>query len=167
MLIIPGLALLLSAVMLLMPDSVIGRALRSALIEAPARALNRLGWGKVVFFALLAVAGLTLGLLFEGEGLRLFGLMLPDLMVWFAVFDVGVFIDALLIAGAILSAKGLSAVRAQVAVLPQTISHLVARYAARARRPRRTRPRPMGESSDDDRPGWAYQAAGYRALSMA
>ncbi|MGV8928717.1 MAG: hypothetical protein ACOH1E_03100 [Brevundimonas sp.] len=167
MLIISGLAVLLSAMMLLSPDSDLGRALRIRLVEAPARALNRLGRGKVVFFALLAAAGLTLALLFEADGLHLFGLMLPDLMVWFAVFDAGVFIDALLIAAAVLAANGLGAVRARVGALPRMIGRLVARTAARARRPRRTRPRPIGGSTDDDLPGWAYQTVGYRAVSMA
>lgn len=167
MLIIPGLAVLLSAILFLVPHSALGRALRSVLVEAPARALNHLRRGKLVFFALLAIVGFTLLLLFEADGLRLVGFMLPDLMVWFTVFDVGVFIDALLIAGAIVAANGLGVARTQAAALPRTVARLVARYAARARAPRRARHRPTGDAADDDGPRWAYQPAGYRAFSMA
>ncbi|MBU3970761.1 MAG: hypothetical protein KKG54_08175 [Alphaproteobacteria bacterium] len=165
MLIISGLALLALAVMLASPDSAPGRALRLWLVETPARALNRLGRGRVVFFALLAAAGLMLALLFKADGLHLFGLMLPDLMVWFVVFDVGVFIDALLIAGAILSANGLGEARARVAAALRTIARLLARRRPRARLPRRARTRPA--DAEDDGPGWAHQLPGYRAFSMA
>ncbi|TAJ66849.1 hypothetical protein [Brevundimonas sp.] len=167
MLIISGLAMLALAVMLASPDSAPGRALRRGLVETPARALNRLGRGKVVFFALLAAAGLMLALLFKADGLHLFGLMLPDLMVWFAVFDVGVFIDALLIAGAILAANGLGEARARVAAAPRMIARMIARRQPRARLPRRARPRPTDAAADDDGPGWVHQLPGYRAFSMA
>lgn len=165
MLLISGLAILALAVMLTSPDSAPGRALRLWLVETPARALNRLGRGRVVFFALLAAAGLMLALLFKADGLHLFGLMLPDLMVWFVVFDVGVFIDALLIAGAILAANGLGEARARVAAAPRTIARLLARRRPRARLPRRARTRPA--DAEDDGPGWVHQLPGYRAFSMA
>lgn len=167
MLIIFGLVVLALAVMLAAPDSASGRALRRSLVETPARALNRLRRGKIVFFVLLAAAGLMLALLFKADGVRLFGLMLPDLMVWFAVFDVGVFIDALLIAGAVLGANGLSVVRARVSALSGEIVLFVRRRAARQPRLRRARSRPMRKAVDDERPGWADQAVGYRAFSMA
>ncbi|MDP1912554.1 hypothetical protein [Brevundimonas sp.] len=167
MLIVCGLTALLCAGLLLSPGSALGKALRRGLVEAPAHALNRLGRGRIVFFTLLAAAGFTLALLFEAEGLRLFGLMLPDLLVWFAVFDVGVFIDALLIAGTILAASSLGEARARVAALPRMIAGRVTRYAARARRPRRSRARPGGVPGDGDGRGWLPQAAGYRAFSMA
>jgi len=165
MLIISGLAMLALAVMLASPDSGPGRGLRLWLVETPARALNRLGRGRMVFFALLAAAGLMLALLFKADGLHLFGLMLPDLMVWFAVFDVGVFIDALLIAGAILAANGLGEARARVAAAPRMIARLLARRRPRARLRRRSRARPA--DAGDDGPGWVVQLPGYRAFSMA
>ena len=167
MLIISGLVVLALAVMLASPDSAPGRVLRRALVETPARALNRLRRGRIVFFILLAAAGLLLALLFKADGVRLFGLMLPDLMIWFAVFDVGVFIDALLIAGAILAANGVSETRVRVAAAPRMIARLLARRRPRARLPRRARPRPTDTSADGDETGWAHQVAGYRAFSMA
>jgi hypothetical protein len=167
MLISLGLVVLALAVMLASPDSAPGRALRRGLVETPARALNRLRRGKIVFFVLLAAAGFTLALLFKADGVRLFGLMLPDLMVWFAVFDVGVFIDALLIAGAVLGANGLRVARARASALSGEIVLLVKRRGARERRPRRPGSRPPGKAVDDDGQGWAHQPVGYRAFSMA
>ncbi len=167
MLIISGLVTLALAVMLASPDSAPGRALRRGLVETPARALNRLRRGKTVFFVLLAAAGLTLALLFRADGVRLFGLMLPDLMVWFAVFDVGVFIDALLIAGAVLGANGLRVARARVSALSGEILLFVRRRTTRQPRLSRPRSRPARKAVDDERPGWSDQAVGYRAFSMA
>lgn len=167
MLIIPGLTVLLLAVTALSRDSAVGRVLRRGLVEAPARALNRIRPGRVVFFALLAAFGIAMALLFQADGLRLFGFLLPDLMVWFAVFDVGVFIEALLIGGTVLAANGLGAARAGASALHRGIARLVTRRVARAPRTQRARSRPTGKTVDDDEPEWAHQVAGYRAFSMA
>lgn len=146
------------AVLLAFPDTGIGRALRRWLVVTPARALNRISSGKIAFYGLLAVGGLILTLLFEADGLRLFGLMLPDTLVWFAMFDVGVFVDALLIAGAILASSGLTVVRAQVGVTQGRVANLMLRIARRARRaPRPVRPR--RPAPDDERPAWSVQPA--------
>lgn len=167
MLIMLGLTLLAAALLCLSTGNSIGSALRRALVQAPARALNRLSRGRVVFFALLAIIGVAVALLAGIEGLHLFGLALPDLMVWFAVFDVGVFIDAILIAGTILAARGPAAVKAWLAALPKRIAVRVARFANRARRPRRRPSDPKGDSAEGEGRGWTPQAAGYRAVSMA
>ncbi|MFN3670156.1 MAG: hypothetical protein ACK4VY_12675 [Brevundimonas sp.] len=163
---IPGLVLLLAVLLAVAPDSAVGRALRRGLVEAPARALNRLRPGKVVFLALLVAAGVAAVLLFEAEGLRLYGFMLPDLLAWFAVFDVGVFIEALLIAGAVMGANVPGVARARFSALNRGIARLITRRGARAPRPRRAGSCLKGKS-DDDGAGWAVQPAGYRAFSMA
>jgi hypothetical protein len=167
MLMMVGLTVLVAALMQLPPGSAIRVALQRALIEGPARALNRLSRGRIVFFALLTIIGATLALMVGIEGLHLFGLALPDLMIWFAVFDVGVFIDALLIAGALLAARAPGVARTWLAVLPRTVAARVARFAARARRPRRRPVRPKNDSTDGEGRGWRPQPAGYRAFSMA
>lgn len=153
-------------VMLAFPQTGMGRVLNRLLVEAPARALNRLQRGKVVAYLLLALVGIGLVLLFEAEGMRLFGFLLPDTLVWFAMFDVGVFVDALLITGAILATNGVRAIRAQVSAVPAQIQTILRRWTARARRaPGPSSPR-IAETSDDDRPAWSGQPA-YRAFSMA
>jgi hypothetical protein len=166
MLMMLGLAMVAIAAMLLFPDSGTARALDRWLVQTPAKMLDRVGSGRMVLYAALAVAGLLLVLVFEAEGLRLFGLMLPDTLVWFAMFDVGVFVDALLISGAILATNGLRAVKAQVLAARGRAAMLVRRTAGRARRAVRPRSRPQGRSADDEGPAWARQAA-YRAFSMA
>ena len=166
MLLVLGLMSAVVAVLLAFPETGIGRGLNRWLVEAPARALNRVRPGKAAFYALLAALGFVMVLLFEAEGLRLFGFMLPETLVWFAMFDVGVFIDALLITGAILASNGLRVVRAQVGALQGQIGAVITRHAARARRSLRPSSRPAGKTSDDDRPAWAGQPA-YRVFSMA
>ena len=165
MLLVPGLMLAVVALLLAFPDTGIGRGLNLWLVEAPARALNRIRPGKATFYALLAALGFMMVLLFEAEGLRLFGFMLPETLVWFAMFDVGVFIDALLISAAILASNGLRIVRAQAEALSQRVITGIVRLSGRTRRPRRPA-RPGRKAADEDRPGWAPQPA-YRAFSMA
>lgn len=152
-------------VMLAFPDTGIGRGLHGWLVEAPAAALNRVARGKAVFYGLMALLGLMLVLLFEAEGMRLFGFLLPDTLVWFALFDVGVFVDALLITGAILATNGLRAIRAQAKAVPGQVSTVLRRLTARARRVPRPSQRPTG-TPDDDRPAWPRQPA-YLAFSIA
>jgi len=161
-----GLMAAIIAVLLAFPDTGIGRGLNRWLVEEPARRLNRLQRGKVAIYALLAAIGFVLVLLFEAEGMRLFGFLLPDTLVWFAMFDVGVFVDALLITGAILATNGLRAIRAQATAAPRQVATIIRRWAARARRVLKPASRPSGTTSDDDRPAWARQPA-YRAFSMA
>lgn len=146
------------------PDTDIGRRLNRWLVEAPARALNRVPRGKALAWVLLAALGFILALLFEADGVRLFGFLLPDTLAWFALFDVGVFVDALLITGAILATNGLRTVRAQAAALPRALLTRVRRRAAGARRAPSKRPVPRAD--DDDRPAGTPQA-GYLAFSMA
>lgn len=147
------------------PDTGIARDLHRWLVEAPARRLNRLKPGKVAFYTLLAVAGLVLVLLFEADGVRLFGFMLPDTLAWFAMFDVGVFVDALLIAGAIAATNGLRAIRSQAIALPRLVRTIARRGAARARRVLRSSSRSKGATSDDDGPAQPAHPA-YRAFSI-
>lgn len=161
-----GVMVAVVAVMLAFPDTEIGRGLTRWLVETPARRLTRIKRGRAVSYALLAVIGLVLVMLFETEGMRLFGFMLPDTLVWFTMFDVGVFVDALLITGAILATNGLRAARAQATAVWRQVVMIVRRWMARARRVVRPASRPTGNISDDDRPAWAAQPA-YRLLSMA
>ncbi len=166
MLLVLGLLITVVAVLLAFPDTSIGQGLRRALVNAPARILNRVHRGKAAFYLGLAILGLLLTLVFEFEGARLFGLLLPDTLVWFAMFDVGVFVDALLITGAILATNGLRVARTQAAMLRgRVVAALTSRRSARAPRSRGATKRPTRTSADDHRPAWAQP--GYRAFSMA
>ncbi|QTN19696.1 hypothetical protein HZ989_01025 [Brevundimonas sp. AJA228-03] len=165
MLLVPGLMAMVIGMMLVFPETEIGRGLNRWLIEMPARRLNRVGRGKAVFCGMLAILGLMLVLLFEAEGMRLFGFLLPDTLMWFAMFDVGVFVDALLITAAILATNGLRAIRAQATALPRQVSTIIRRCAARARRVSSSS-RPTRQNADDDGPAGSVHPA-YRAFSIA
>lgn len=159
-----NIALAVVAVMIGFPETSVGAALRRWLVEAPARAMSRVSPGRVAFYAALAVAGLVMVLLFEVEGLRLFAMMLPETLVWFAAFDVSVFVDALLIGAAVSGANGLRVVRQRLRIATTGIRLAVRRLAARAPRPPRSagvRKRPAAD------PDAAYYFAPYRAFSIA
>ncbi len=95
------------------------------------------------------------------RAMRLFGFLLPDTLVWFAMFDVGVFVDALLIAGAILATNGLRAV-AGAGDRP-AYAGIDGRAPAGGPGARSVRPpasRRAAQVVDDDRPAWAASARG-------
>ncbi|MBU1345870.1 MAG: hypothetical protein KKA16_02840 [Alphaproteobacteria bacterium] len=167
MLLVSGLMAAILALMLAFPHTGVGRLLKRWLVDAPAHALNRVRPGKIVFYIALAALGTALTLLFEADGIRLFGMMLPETLVWFAMFDVGVFIDALLITTAILASNGLSVARTRLATASRRIAAAAAsRRTARSRRPRKPAKRPPGKTADDDDAGWPVQPP-YLAFSIA
>lgn len=153
------------AVLVLFPETGAARFLRRWLIEAPARWLNRTTVWRVLFFGGLIAAGLAMTLLFEAEGLLLYGFMAPEIALWAMMFDVGLVIDAILIAAAVLAGNGLKVARMRMqALIGRRVAVLRLRTAGRAVRPSVGR-RPARTPADDDRPAWAH--APYRAFSMA
>lgn len=166
MLVVLSAAGILLAAMLLFPDTDTGRSLHRWLVEAPARRLDRIARGEAAFYGLLALLGLVLMLVLDVEGLKLFGLMAPEALLWFAMFDVGVFVEALLITGAILGTNVVRTLKAQDHTLRTRAKTVVRRAARRASRAIRGISRPQAGDDNDDRPAWAGQA-GYRAFSMA
>jgi hypothetical protein len=164
MVFVTGLALAVVAVLLLFPETPAGRGLRLWLVEKPARRLNRTTIWQVLFVAALLMAGLVMTLAFGFEGGLVYAMMTPEILVWAVVFDVGLIIDGLLIASAILATNGVRIARATATDwVRRALVVLRAPRAARSRRPRRN-PRPGGRK-DADSGGWAQPA--YRALSMA
>ena len=158
--------MIVAAVVVLFPETKVARSLIYWLVEAPARWLNRTAVWRIAFYSGLIGAGVLMTLLFETEGMMLYGMMAPEIMAWAVMFDVGVIIDALLITGAILAADGLKVAQRQGRVL---VNWLVTGAWTRLRpRSRTVRPPASRGSrkSDDDRPAWAGQPA-YRAFSMA
>jgi len=173
MLIAAVLAIMFS--MMAFPETDIGRGLRYWLVDLPARRLARIPRGRIVFYGLLALLGTGLVLMFEADGARLFGLMLPDTLVWFAMFDVGVFLDVFLIGAAIAAANGMRVLRAQSRAAVRQIARLTSAIAGRVRVVARARRNPASaslpsRSDDGDTPGqgpfWVSQTP-YRAFSMA
>ncbi|WP_309627202.1 hypothetical protein [Brevundimonas sp.] len=158
--------MMVAAVVVLFPETKVARSLTHRLIEAPARWLNRTAVWRIAFYSALVGVGIVMTLLFEAEGLIVYGFMAPEILAWAVMFDVGVMIDALLITAAVLASNGLKVARIQGRVL---VDRLVTRVrACSASRTRKVRsPGSRGPlNSDDDRPALAGQPA-YRAFSMA
>lgn len=153
------------AIMGLFPETGAARFLRRWMVDGPARWMSRTTMWRVLFFSGLVAAGVCMTVLFEVEGLLVYGMMVPEIVVWATVFDVGLLIDALLIAAAVLASNGLkvSGLRAR-ALGWKVVSALRRRLATRSRRAPAAR-RPARKDSDDDRPAWAQPP--YRAFSMA
>ena len=78
---------------LLCTETDMGKRLRRLLIEAPAQALSRLTLGQIILAKVVLGVILLAALLFESEGLRLLGLMLPEGLAWLTAFDVATFVD--------------------------------------------------------------------------
>ncbi|PHY21173.1 hypothetical protein [Caulobacter sp. BP25] len=138
------------------PASSIGRLLRRYLVEFPARRLNEITPGKIALFGLLGGCGVIMFWLFEAEGLRLFGMMAPEIAIWLGMFEVSLFLDALMISIAIATTTRLR----DTGLLVRRAFQRGAAWLARriAPRERRSSPRPprKQEASGDPEPwGWS------------
>jgi hypothetical protein len=160
-------AVIVVVVLALFPDTAIGRDLRVWLIEKPARALNRAAAWRIAFYLGLALAGLMMVLLFETEGMIVYGAMAPEVLAWAVMVDVGMVIDALLIAAAVMAANGLRVARGQsLQLIRRTVSRLRMNRMARRRAGRTTPARPPVNDPEDQQWGWVDQVP-YRAFSIA
>ncbi|WP_271084911.1 hypothetical protein [Brevundimonas sp. NIBR11] len=161
-----AMTILVAAITVLFPETGLAKSLNCWLVEAPARWLTRTAVWRILFYGGLIAAGIAMTLLFEAEGMMIYGFMAPEIAAWAVMFDVGMLIDALLITAAVLAASGLKVAKAQVGALTRrAVAAVTTRLAGRAPRPRhqgRLRRKP----ADDDRPAWGPQPA-YRAFSMA
>lgn len=153
------------AVLVLFPETGAARFLKVWLIEAPARWLNRTALWRILFFGGLIAAGIAMTMLFEAEGLIVYGFMAPEIALWAMMFDVGLVIDAILITTAVLATNGLKVAKMQVRSLGgRLVAALRLRTTGRTVRPPAVR-RPVRKPADDDRPAWAQPP--YLAFSMA
>lgn len=161
---VPGLSMLIIAMLVVIllvafPTTVLGRTLRDFLVDLPARRLNSVTLGQTAFYCALGLAALILFVLFETEGVRLFTFMAPDLIVWFTVFDVSLFLD-LFIVGIMLA----TTTRVRVIATPvvrwvqQVWSTTVTKVLGHARTKVRT-PRTSVASDDPDPTGFAFARA--------
>ena len=154
-------ALLAIVLLVAFPGTRLARALREILVEAPARRLARVTRGQVVFYAGLSAAGLVLFWLFETEGLRLFMLMAPDLLVWFTVFDVSLFIDVLIMSVTLAAGARLRASAATLVLRGRQVWLLAIARASRREPRTRAGPRRNGSVADEPDPAgfWRLAAA--------
>lgn len=153
-------ALVLAALLLLLyaaPEVGGVRLLHRLLVVGPARFLSRLSPAKILFVLALCLAAWILIGLFAGEGVKLFTMMAPDTILWFAMFDVATMVDALLFGLIVSSSVRLSAVMKRVQTVFAPVRDLIvslARPAARDRT-RKTRPTALRKPPRADDPdGW-------------
>lgn len=155
---IVALVLLVLALLAAFPTTDIGRRLRSALVEQPARRLNRIKPGQTLFYAAMALTGLALFGLLEVEGLRVFSMMAPELILWFGMFDVALFLDVAMIAAALGATSRIRMARTALARAFRLIwTPAVSRPTPRARATGRPHPaRQDKPSTDPDPAGLAF-----------
>ncbi len=136
--------------------SPLGGLLRRYLVELPARRLNAIRPGHVAMLVGLAIFGLIMFRLFDAEGLRVFGMMAPEIGVWFSTFELSLIMDALMLGAAIAATARLR----DIGLLVRQAVNRLAAWLGRpfgARQPRTpSRPRrPEGSTADDPDPwGW-------------
>jgi glucose-6-phosphate-specific signal transduction histidine kinase len=152
------------AVMAVCPETDTARVLRRWLVEAPARWLDRMAIWRLLFFAGVLAAGVAMTILFEFEGLLVYALTAPEILIWAIAFDVGLLIEALLISAALLASNGLRVAALRVRILSSRVV-TVLRRRNDARTPSDRVRRPPKKPSDDDRPAWAQPP--YRPFSIA
>lgn len=128
-----------------------GRSMRAALIERPAAWLNRFSRGQAIFLAMSLLFAALLFWIMEEEGLRLFGMYVPELMGLLASVEFTAAIDAIAVALATAASIRLRGVAAWARL----------RLPHPARRNRRTRRVQRPPSANDDGPPFAP------ALAMA
>ena len=145
--------------LIVFPETPAARMLHRFLIEPPARRMSRVRFGHMLFGVALTMIGATLFLMFEGEGLRVFGMMAPEVATWFAMFDVALFIDVFAMALAVAATARLRAVKDQivagVSLVPGHIRRALSGGRQRARRDKSNTTRPK-RSHDPDPFGAGY-----------
>lgn len=148
------------AVMVLFPETPAARWLHRWLVQPVAAWLNRLSWMNLgLAVALFAGVGL-MTLLFGAEGLRVFGMMAGEGMIWLTLFDATILID-LFVVGTVLA--GVTRVRAMrdlaLARLRTAGTAIIAVQRAGRQRTRRSRPTAAAKPRRTDGPdpfGLAY-----------
>lgn len=152
MLFILGCAII--AVMRFAPETMTARALTRLLVEMPLRAVRRLGRTNLILMLLLAAAAIALIAWAKTEGLYLTAQMVPEGIAWVAAFDIGTWVD-LMVMGWILGAT------VRLKALRQGADLLLQRFRRTPTRvPRGVRPRapqglprlPERGAANDDEP---------------
>ena len=152
--------LLVVLAMVAFPATPPGRALRALLVERPARFLDALTPGRIAFYGGLGLVGLGLFWLFETEGVRLFMFMAPDLLVWFTVFDVSVFMDVFILGVTLAATARVRGLVPAIIGRARRIAASVVKRASGRERKTRSRTTRSGDGSDGADPAsWGLATA--------
>ncbi len=140
-----GFSLCVLLVMLVVPDSPVGRLLHRQLVERPLAQLGRLERHHLIFATIIGAAMLA-----GGEVVAVLG---PELAVMWAL-DLAIYLDAVMVTYALSALAGVRGVRSKAARIVSRL--LAARPRARRRRGAACRSKP---ASNDDDPHPAWKAA--------
>lgn len=140
--------------LVLVPDAPLVRDLHRLLVKAPVRWLSRVTPGRIAFWLGLSLVGLILFGLFEADGVRLFSFLAPDVVLWFGMFDVALFLDVFLIAAAMIATTRVRVVRDRLVLATQKAWRTVLLHIGRGRS-RRVRPARPSKPGRDDADPWA------------
>jgi hypothetical protein len=140
------------ATMTFWPRTRTGRFLRRWLVESPAR---RLTPGVTIFSLMLLMVVLAALMFMKSEAFVVVG-QAPEAIAWFAAFDIGTYIDVIVVAWVLAATVRLSAgARFAASALAQALRVVSARIGARSRARRQPRRVRRHTPPSDDGRGWA------------
>ena len=139
------------ATLIVFPETPMARTLHRVLVKPTALRLSRVRLGHILFAAALTSIGAVLLIAFEGEGIRMFSLLAPDAVSWFAMFDVTLFVDVFAMAVAIAATTRLKALKNQITARVRT-ALAPARSALRSCRQRLRRDKATTRPTRSDDP---------------
>ena len=138
-------------VVLLIAATPQGRAAGQVWVRDIAQRLNAITKGQVIFYTALALGGLGLVMLFEAEGLRVFAMVAPEAMMWFAAFDMAIMLDAMVLLAGLGAMQKLRSTMSGLRQWQQWIIAVVRRGGA-PRRKRATRMSRFARRKDREEP---------------
>ena len=140
------------AVLKLAPDTAIAKALSRLLVEAPARLLSRFSPTSLALAAILLAFSLFLVAYAKNEGAYLAAQGLPEGLAWIAAFDVGTWVDLIVMGWLLGAAVRVKHMREAIRVLRLRLAVRRSRVRARARGPAPRRQRRAPPPANDDEP---------------
>jgi hypothetical protein len=134
-------------VLVAVPETKVARVLHVWLVAMPARKLDRITRGQVILVLALAIFVALVAWQLEGEGLRLLGMMAPEITTFVTMFEITTWLDV-----------GVAAIATASVLRLRTIRDIVqARLPVRQSRARRTC-KPRVPTNDDDGPEYSIAA---------
>lgn len=140
-----------AAVAVFCRDLPIGKQVRSLLFDAPAHLLAKLTWAKVlVSVALLTIFVGAVFLAFNmHDGVVIF-MMLPEVLVWLAAFDIATLLELSVVAMFAVASIRVDAAVRFVAERMASFANSMVRRSARPARGRRSKPRDAARGAADE-----------------
>lgn len=138
-------ALALWLILVIAPDTAIGRTLQRWLVAAPARRLSRVGRGHVVLAVLLVAAVGAVIWIMEQDGILLMSMAAPEVAAFLTTFEISAYLD-------VIAALAMAASAMRLRAVGLRLRHIVTRQARMAPRSARARkaPRPVRRDAAND-----------------